>query len=126
MSSLPPGVNRKDFQDAIAQFQAAVGKQWVFTSDEDVDLYRDSYSPFWHEPEEPVPSAAVAPEAVEQVQAIVRIANTYRIPLWTISTGKNLGYGGSAPLLDGSVVLDLKRMDRILEVNDKDHYALVE
>ena len=123
---LPPGVSSADFADAIKQFQDAVGKEWVFTSDEDVDLYRDSYSPFWHEDEEPIPSAAVAPDGVEQVQAVVKIANKYKIPLWTISTGKNLGYGGSAPLLGGSVVLDLKRMDRILEVNDKNHYALVE
>ena len=58
---LPPGVSSADFSDAIKQFQDAVGKEWVFTSDEDVDLYRDSYSPFWHEDEEPIPSAAVAP-----------------------------------------------------------------
>jgi (+)-pinoresinol hydroxylase len=123
---LPPGVSSKDFSDAMRQFEEAVGKEWVFTSDEDVDLYRDSYSPFWHEQEEPIPSAAVAPESVEQVQQIVGIANGAKIPLWTISTGKNLGYGGSAPLLSGSVVLDLKRMNRVLEVNDKNHYALVE
>ena len=126
MPSLPPGVIRKDFEDAIAQFQAVVGKEWVFTSDEDVDLYRDSYSPFWHEAEDPVPSAAVAPDGVEQVQQVVRIANKYKIPLWTVSTGKNLAYGGSAPRLSGSVVLDLKRMNRVLEVNDRNHYALVE
>jgi (+)-pinoresinol hydroxylase len=123
---LPPGVNSKDFSDATRQFQDAVGKDWVFTSEEDVDLYRDPYSPFWQEPEEPIPSAAVAPSSVEQVQQVVRIANTYKIPLWTVSTGKNLGYGGPAPLLSGSMVLDLKRMDRVLEVNDKNHYALVE
>ncbi len=123
---LPPGVNSKDFSDALEQFAEAVGKEWVFTSDEDVDLYRDSYSPVWNEAEEPIPSAAVAPDSVEQVQAVVRIANKYKIPLWTISTGKNLGYGGSAPLLGGSVVLDLKRMDRVLEINEKDHYALLE
>src|SRR5580658_4462508 len=123
---LPPGITSADFSEALKQFEAAIGKQWVFTSEEDVDLYRDSYSPFWHEQEEPIPSAAVAPDGVEQVQAVVRIANRYKIPLWTISTGKNLGYGGSAPLLGGSVVLDLKRMNRVLEVNDKNHYALVE
>jgi (+)-pinoresinol hydroxylase len=123
---VPPGVSPTDFADALKQFEQAVGKEWVFTSDEDVDLYRDSYSPFWHEAEEPIPSAAVAPDGVEQVQAVVKIANTHKIPLWTISTGKNLGYGGAAPLLGGSVMLDLKRMDRILEVNEKNHYALVE
>jgi (+)-pinoresinol hydroxylase len=122
----PPGVTAVDFATAIAQFEAALGKEWVFTSAEDVDLYRDAYSPLWHEPDEPVPSAAVAPDGVEQIQAVLKIANHYKIPLWTISTGRNLGYGGSCPLLTGSVVLDLKRMNRVLEVNDKNHYALVE
>ena len=123
---VPPGVSPADFAEAIKQFEGAVGKEWVFTSDDDIALYRDSYSPVWGEPDEPIPSAAVAPDSVEQVQAVVRVANKYSIPLWTISTGKNLGYGGAAPLLNGSVMLDLKRMNRILEVNDKNHYALVE
>ncbi len=123
---VPPGLSASDFSAALEQFEKVVGKEWVFTSDEDVDLYRDSFSPFWHEEEDHVPSAAVAPAEVEQVQAIVRIANNHKIPLWTISTGKNLAYGGSSPALSGSVVLDLKRMNRVLEVNDKNHYALVE
>ena len=110
---VPPGVSPRDFDDALKKFEEALGKEWVFTSDDDINTYRDSYSPFWHETEEPIPSAAVAPESVEQVQQIVRIAGAHKIPLWTISTGKNLGYGGSAPLLGGSVVLDLKRMDRV-------------
>src|SRR5580692_4430895 len=123
---LPPSVNAKDFSDALKQFEEAVGKEWVFTSDEDVALYRDAYSPFWSEPDELVASAAVAPDNVEQVQQVVRIANSHKIPLYPISTGKNLGYGGSAPALSGSVVLDLKRMNRILEVDEKNAYALVE
>ena len=123
---VPPGVSPADFAEAIKQFEGVVGAEWVFTSEEDVNLYRDAYSPVWNEKEEPIPSAAVAPDAVEQVQAIVRIANPYKIPLWTISTGKNLGYGGSAPVLSGSVVLDLKRMNRVLEINEKNHYALLE
>src|SRR5579862_6865173 len=123
---LPPGVSSKDFAAAMQHFEKVVGKDWVFTSDEDVDLYRDPYTPSWHEEEEKIPSAAVAPASVEEVQAVVKIANQYKIPLWPVSTGKNLGYGGSAPLLGGSVVLDLKRMNRVIEVNDKNHYALVE
>jgi len=123
---VPPGVQPEDFSTALEQFSKAVGAEWVFSSEADVDLYRDAYSPFWHEPEDPVPSAAVAPDSVEQIQAVLRIANQYKIPLWTISTGKNLAYGGSAPRFSGSVVLDLKRMNRILEVNEANAYALVE
>jgi (+)-pinoresinol hydroxylase len=123
---LPPGVSASDFAQAIKQFEEAVGKEWVFTSDEDVALYRDPYSPFLGEPNELVASAAVAPDGVEQVQKVVRIANQYKIPIYPVSTGKNLGYGGAAPVYSGSVVLDLKRMNRILEVNEDSAYALVE
>lgn len=123
---LPPGVNQADFTAALGAFEKIAGKEWVFTSDEDVALYRDAFSPFMHEPEERVASAAVAPDSTAQVQEIVRVCNRYRIPLYTISTGKNLGYGGSAPAYSGSVVLDLKRMNRVLEVNEANAYALVE
>ena len=125
-SRTPPGVSTTDFAAVLSQFEQAVGKEWVFTSDEDIALYRDAYSPFWGEDEERVASAAVAPDTVEQVQAVVKAANRYRIPLYPISTGRNLGYGGSAPNHSGSVVLDLKRMNRVLEVNERNAYALVE
>ena len=122
----PPGVSAADFAAAVREFESAVGKDWVFTNDDDVNLYRDAYSPYWGEPEEKIASAAVAPYTVEEVQAVVRIANRFKVPLYPISTGKNLGYGGSAPVYSGSVVLDLKRMNRVLEVNEKQAYCLVE
>lgn len=122
----PPGISERDFARALGELRTAVGAEWVFTSDDDLNLYRDAYSPFRGDAEDRVPSAAVAPDTVEQVQAIVRIANRYKIPLSPISTGRNLGYGGSAPTYSGAVVVDLKRMNRILEVNDKTHYAVVE
>ena len=122
----PPGVSAADFDKALKQFGDAVGSQWVFTSDDAVNTYKDAYSPFRGEADERVASAAVAPETVEQVQKIVRTANQYSIPLYTISTGRNLAYGGSAPVYSGSVVLDLKRMNRILDLNEEQAYALVE
>lgn len=123
---VPQGLTEKTWTRVLAEFRSAVGEQWVFTSAEDVALYRDAYSPFWNEPQERLVSAAVAPIEVEQIQSIIRTANKYRVPIYTISTGKNLGYGGSAPNVSGSVVLDLKRMNRVLEADDKRYYAIVE
>jgi FAD/FMN-containing dehydrogenase len=124
--TMPPNVSPTAFNAALTAWREAVGPEWVFTSDEDVALYRDAYSIFWGEPEERVASAAVAPATLEQVQAVVRAANQHHVPLYTISTGRNLAYGGSAPVYSGSVVLDLKRMNRVLEVNERNAYALVE
>ena len=70
--SVPPGVSQRDFERALARFRSVVGADWVFSSDEDVALYRDAYSPLVGEPEEKVASAAVAPDSTEQVQQIVR------------------------------------------------------
>lgn len=124
--TLPPGVRQKQFSAAIGEFKQTVGRDWVFTSEEDLGPYRDSFSPVWNTPEERHAGAAVAPTTVEQVQAIVRIANRYKIPLFPISTGKNFGYGGPSPNVNGSVVVDLKRMNRVLEVDETRNFALVE
>ena len=123
---LPPGVTKKDFAAAVREFEQAVGREWLFTSTEDLDLYRDSFSTVWGTTDERHASAAVAPMEVEQVQAIVRTANSYNIPLFPISTGKNFGYGGPSPNVNGSVVVDLKRMNRVLEVDEARNFALVE
>jgi 4-cresol dehydrogenase (hydroxylating) len=119
-------MSERDFQNALKRIAGVVGSQWVFSSDEDVALYRDAYSPLWGENAERFASAAVAPDTVEEVRAIVGIANEYRMPLYPISTGKNLTYGGSAPVYSGSVVLDLKRMNRILDVSARDKTCLIE
>jgi 4-cresol dehydrogenase (hydroxylating) len=122
----PPNVSPEVFSVALQAFAGVVGKEWVFVEDEDLFPYRDSYSPLRDTPEDRSASAAVAPGSVEEVQAVVRLADKHRIPLYTISTGKNLGYGGSAPNHGGSVVLDLKRMNRIIEVSESNGYAIVE
>jgi len=123
---VPPGIPTALFSQALRQWKGIVGADWVFTSGQDLDAYRDSYSPMYGEATERVASAVVAPDSVEQVQAVLRVAHAARIPLYTISTGKNLTYGGSAPAYSGSVILDLKRMNRILEVSERNAFALVE
>lgn len=123
---LPPDVSQADFDAAVEEFRKVIGAEWVFTGDEDVALYRDAYSLVWDEEDEPIPSGAVAPASTEEVQAVVRIANRYRLPLFPISTGKNLGYGGSAPNMSGTFIVDLKRMNRIIEVNDHRNFCIVE
>lgn len=121
---LPPGVSRSAMNAALEQFDDIIGKQWVFR-DEQVESYWDPYT-ISNDESEYKACAALAPDATEQVQAIVRVANEYGIPLWPVSRGKNFAYGGAAPVMSGSIVLDLSRMNRIVEVNEEFAYALVE
>ena len=126
MAILPPGVSAGDFEKTLQEFRTAVGSDWVFTNPDDIHPYRDYFSMLKDQEDELVPSAAVSPASVEQVQAVVRAANRYKVPLYAISTGKNFAYGGPAPNLRGSVTVDLKRMNRIIEVDERRHCAVVE
>jgi FAD/FMN-containing dehydrogenase len=86
------------------------------------DSYGDAYSPSdLHQP-----GGAVRPSSVEEVQQVIKLANTHKVPLWTVSRGKNLGYGGHSPIVKGTIVLDLHRMNKIVEINGESGYAIVE
>ena len=121
---LPKGVSQQNFEKAFGEFATIVGSQWASATKEDRELYNDPYNP--GDPLEFVSGGFVAPASVEEVQAVVKAANRLAVPLWPVSTGKNLAYGGVAPLVPGTVVLDLKRMNKILEVNEELAYAWVE
>lgn len=121
---LPPGIDAERMADALARFRKIVGAEWVFTG-ERAASYHDPYT-IANDPARHKAHGAVAPASAEQVQELVKVANELRIPLWTVSRGKNFAYGGAAPVLSGSIVLDLSRMNRILEVNEKFGYALLE
>ena len=121
---LAPRVSKASFARLLAEMREVVGDAWVYADDQGLRSYKKSYTP---DPQlQHVPVGAVAPQSVEEVQAIVRIANHYRQPLWTVSTGKNLGYGSATPATPGQMVLDLKRMNRILNVDPDLATALVE
>lgn len=74
-----------------------------------------------------VSSAVVAPRNVPEVQGMMRLCNEFEIPVWPFSIGRNVGYGGAAPRVPGSVGLDMGRnMKKVLEVNVDGAYAIVE
>jgi FAD/FMN-containing dehydrogenase len=70
------------------------------------------------------PDLVVMPQSVEEVQAIIRLANREKIPVTPYTTGGNIS-GLTIPL-KGGIVMDLRRMNRIIEVNEADMYAVVE
>lgn len=69
--------------------------------------------------------AILRPGSRDAVQAAVRIADRHGVPLYPISTGKNWGYGSRAPVTDG-VLLDLGRLNRIVDYNEELAYVTVE
>ena len=125
MSETPRSNDLTDYTEAIHRLRDIVGREHVFTDRErHLRAYEDIYATV--PPEQHAPSAAVAPKTVEEIQAILAVAREHGLPLWTISAGKNFAYGGPAPRQAGYIVLDLARMNRIIEVNEKHAYAIVE
>ncbi|PSN65330.1 FAD-linked oxidase-like protein [Corynespora cassiicola Philippines] len=124
-SVLPPGVTQYAFDAAILQYMAVVGHEQVLQGDALVE-YVDPYELWEAEGRRKMPCAAVRPKNIDELKSILKISNEYSIPLWTFSRGKNLGYGGPAPRVNGSVALDLHRMNKIIEVNAEYAYAVVE
>ncbi len=121
---LPPGLSDDDLDRALDAFAGAVGADAVLTSEDDLRTFRDPFTyPTW---DDYTASAVVMPTEVEQVQEIVRIANRFKVPLWPHSAGRNNGYGGPAPRLKGSVIVSLRNMNRVLEINEESAYAVVE
>lgn len=92
------------------------------------DLLETDYTdPFpLGDPAEFAAGLAVRPGSVEQVQSIVQLANEHGVALWPISQGRNNGYGGRSPRVAGTVVVDLSRMNRVLQIDAVSGTALVE
>src|SRR4030065_1159428 len=70
------------------------------------------------------PDAAVWPESTEQIAEIVKFANEYKIPVVPRGAGTSLS-GGAVPV-QGGIILDLSRMNRILEISIENRYARVQ
>lgn len=97
---LPEDIPEKDFDVAVEEFRKIVGNEHVHLGslvDGDYRNHPKSYDLYYLlEQQKFVASAVVRPANTEDVQAIVKVANTYKIPLWITSMGRNLGYGGAA------------------------------
>ena len=101
-----------------------VGRDNALVTDAEREEYRD---PYWFQEDRSYDSSLVLfPASQEEVQAIVRIADETSTPIWTSSQGRNYGYGGPSPRVRGSVLMSLRRMNRVLEINHELAYAVVE
>ena len=93
-----------------------------FVSNRQEELYMYSRDPGASEPRRV--DYVVMPKTVEEVQRIVKLANKEKIPI--TPTGGGFTLSALAVPVHGGIVLDMKRMDNIIEVKEKSRYALIE
>ncbi|OGE53462.1 hypothetical protein PENARI_c007G11079 [Penicillium arizonense] len=133
--ALPPATDQPTFKRFLTRVAEVVGREniQVVTSKDELEDGSYHNQPYTHDPhhildqDHFVASAVVCPRSVPEVQDLVKLANEFNVPIWPVSIGRNSGYGGAAPRLRGSIVVNLgKHIRRILEVNVEGAYAVVE
>ncbi len=109
---------------AYRALEEAVGPENVSREPAVLDTY--AWQPFVNEnPEKWAirPVAVVLPGSTEEVQAVVKACNAHGLKFKAFSTG----WGAwSTPSEENVVQVDLRRMDRIVEIDVKNMYAVIE
>ena len=72
----------------------------------------------------PMPDWIVRPDSAEEISKILKIANYYKIPvhIWGGGSGSQ---GGALPM-SGGILLDMKRMCRLIEIDEVSHTITAE
>ncbi len=107
-------------RELLERFRAIVGDEGMLCEASDLLVYEcDGYVV-----EKNVPDVVLLPTTREQIVAIVKTCNEFDVPFVPRGAGTSLS-GGCLPV-GGGVMIALTRMKRILEVNLRDRYAVVE
>jgi len=69
------------------------------------------------------PEAVVLPSNTEEVQAIIRVCRRFKLKFKAHSTGLGPWAAPSGP---GVILMDLRRMNRIIKIDEKNMYAIIE
>ena len=106
--------------DILRELESITGSTYTSNKAEDLFIYGI-------DPGASIPRKVdyvVMPRTVEEIQKIVRFANEKSIPI--IPMGGGLTLSGLTLPVKGGIVIDMKRMDSIIEINEKSRYALIE
>lgn len=118
LSELRAGLGHGAALEAMA---AVVGAAHLLTDEATLGAYSRSTAA------RPVrPLAVVRPLEAAEVAGVLRIAGTHGLAVYPVSTGKNWGYGDACAVGAGQVILDMSRMNRILQVDSELAYAVIE
>ena len=105
-----------------SELEEIVGEKFISTKESDRLVYATDW--FWvpqmwlDRGEEPAkPEYIVHPGTAEEVAEIVKVANAYRVPV--IPYGGGSGSQGGALSIYGGIIMDLKRLNKILDIDEK-------
>jgi len=106
--------------DILQALGAIVGKEFVSGQAEEQYIY--SMDPGTMTPSKP--DYVVMPGTTDDISKIMKLANQHDIPV--VPMGAGLVLSGLTRALKGGIILDMKRMNKIIKVNEISRYVLVE
>ena len=109
-----------DKDTLLRELAALVTPSPVLSSSEDMMVYECD----GHTLDKAPPLAVVFPTTTEQVVAIVQFADTHNLPF--VARGAGTGLSGGALALDGGLVIEMNRMNKILEIDYTNQRAVVQ
>ena len=112
-----------------SELEDAVGVENVSTKEIERAVYSVDYfwlSRKWQDAGEqgPMPDIIVRPGTTEEVSKVMKIANYYKIPVTTWGGGSG-SQGGALPVA-GGILLDIKRLDKLIELNTEAGFVTCE
>jgi FAD/FMN-containing dehydrogenase len=100
--------------------EAIVGKRYVLDDEPTLDAYGKDLS--LNQPRRP--SLVVKPKNGEEVQKVVKLANKQLVPVIPVSSA--LHFHGETIPEQGGIVVDLRRMDKVIQVDSRNRKVKVE
>ena len=111
-------------QKVISELAGIVGDSYVWTTEEKREACSRDETTTLAPEERFLPDAVVAPSSASEVSAILKTACRYRIPVTPRGGGTGLS-GGALPVMGGIVISD-ERLNRIIEIDEKNMVAVTE
>ncbi len=107
-------------QPVIERLRAALGKKFVLTEPDELFVYESDALTVHKLP----PSAVIIPGTAEEVAAAVKILAAEGIPF--APRGAGTGLSGGALSMNGAVIIEMARLNRILKIDYENRLAVVE
>ncbi len=114
-----PGEHNK-FAELETELKKILGENYVLSSPVDLSVYECDGDTL----DVARPDLVVLPATTEEVQAVVKLANKFQVPI--CPRGAGTGLSGGATNIMGGLSLVLTRMTKIREIDPIDRIAIVE
>jgi glycolate oxidase len=117
---MPATIQSLPVLEQLDNFKTIVGDKYVFIDEEVLQHYAHDETEDLHF----LPDVVIKPGTAEEISAILKICNEYKIPVTPRGAGTGLS-GGALPHL-GGVLLSIERLNKIIKIDERNLQVITE